>query len=101
MSKLTEDPRIDPRIKALFGALELPAQERANTREEMIATANSDEALARREALKTFLDAADSEEIAPSTGLTVTTHQVTSQPDGNSINIQFIRPQSTDALPCV
>ena len=48
-----------------------------------------------------FLDAADSEEVAPSAGLVVTEHVVTSQPDGNDINIRFIRPERRELLPCV
>ena len=42
--------------------------------------------------MKTFLDAMDTELIAPSTGLSVHTERFTSGPDGNSVNIQFIRP---------
>lgn len=101
MSKLTEDPRIDPRLKALFGALELPARRPANSREELLAAANTDEAIAAREGLRSFLAAADTEEIAPSTGLTITTHAVSSEPDGNRINIQFIAPNTGEPLPCV
>ena len=101
MSKISDDPRIDPRIKALFGAFDTPEPEPASSREELLATANSPEAVAAREALRMFLDAADSEEIAPSAGLTITTHSLAAQPDGNMINIQFIRPESEAPLPCV
>ncbi|MEE8397623.1 MAG: alpha/beta hydrolase [Desulfobacterales bacterium] len=101
MSKLTEDPRIDPRIKALFGALELPDAENTSSREELLAQANSAEAIAAREGLKMFLDASDTEEIAPSTGLSISTKTVTSEPDGNTINIQFIRSEGQEIQPCV
>ncbi len=101
MSKITDDPRIDPRIKALFGALEFPAPEDVSSREELLAAASSPEAVALREGLRSFLDAADTEELAPSTGLTVTTLTLASEPDGNTINIQFIRPRSSEPLPCV
>ena len=46
MSKITEDPRIDPRIKATFGAFDMPAQENATSREELVAQANSEKAIA-------------------------------------------------------
>ncbi len=101
MNKLTEDPRIDPRIKALFGAFDMPAAENASSREELLARANSEEAIAFREGLKMFLDTCDTEEIAPSTGLSISTKELKSEPDGNTINIQFIRPDAQDVLPCV
>jgi acetyl esterase/lipase len=101
MSKIADDPRIDPRIRALFGALEIPVPRNASSREELLAAASSPEAIAASEALRTFLDAADTEDFAPSKDLTVTTLTLASEPDGNTINIQFIRPQSKGPLPCV
>jgi acetyl esterase/lipase len=101
LSKITDDPRIDPRIKAQFGAFDLPEVQVAKSREEVLATASSSQAVAAREVLQIFLDSADNEEVAPSTGLTVTTHSIASQPDGNTINLQFIRPESAELLPCV
>jgi acetyl esterase len=100
-SKLAEDPRIDPRIKAMFGAFPSGSQGDAESREQMLAEANSPAALAASEGMKAMLEAADTEEIAPSKGLTIRTKRFTSQPDGNTINIQFIRPDNTDVLPCV
>lgn len=41
------------------------------------------------------------EELAPSTGLAMTTHEIVSSPDGNTIKVRLIRPDTTDALPCV
>ena len=101
MSKLSEDPRIDPRIKAIFGALDAVGSPDAASREEVIARANSPEAQAATEGLMAFLAMCDTEEIAPSDGLTVTTETFTSSPDGNTVNIQLIRPESDDPLPCV
>ena len=40
-------------------------------------------------------------EAPPSAGLTVTTEQCTSDPDGNTINLAVIRPDSDTPLPCV
>ena len=102
MSKLSEDPRIDPRIKALFGAMpELGAQGNAESREELLEEANSPEARAAAAGLEQMLALADNEEVAPSTGLTTETKEFTSSPDGNTIKVQFIRPASDDVLPCV
>ena len=45
-SKLADDPRIDPRIKAMFGAFPSGAPRRAANRDELVAAANTPEALA-------------------------------------------------------
>ncbi len=92
MSKLSEDPRIDPRLKALFGAFDLPPQADAASREEVLAQANSAQGQAMRQMLTAFMAPCDTEEIAPSGGLTVTTETFTSSPDGNEVNIQLIMP---------
>lgn len=100
-NKLTQDPRIDPRIKAIFGELELGSGQDVENREQLLATANTEEAVQQREMLKAFLDMSDNEDVAPSSGLSIRTETVTSQPDGNSINIQYIRPDSDAVLPCI
>ncbi|MDE2893718.1 MAG: alpha/beta hydrolase [Chloroflexota bacterium] len=101
MSKLSEDPRIDPRLKALFGELDLPASPNFASREEVLAEANSEEAVAMRAGLADFLAMSDTEEIAPSDGLTITTETFVSSPDGNTINVQMIVPDSDEPLPGV
>jgi len=100
-SKLAEDPRIDPRIKAMFGAMEVMASGDVASREELLAQEHSDEGNARAAQLKAMLDALDNEHVAPSAGLAVTEHRVVSAPDGNTINIRFIRPDTAETLPCV
>jgi acetyl esterase/lipase len=101
MSKLANDPRIDPRIKAVMGMMPTESQRDAKSRDEMVAEANSAEALARMEQMKGFFAMLDSEAIAPSTGLSITRHEFASAPDGNTIQVQFIRPESAGPLPCV
>lgn len=98
---MNDDPRIDPRIKALMGGLALPQSADAVSREDMLARANSPKSLAMAKALTEFMELCDTEEIAPSTGLDVSTLDFTSEPDGNTIRVQFIRPQSAEPLPCV
>jgi acetyl esterase len=99
--KITEDPRIDPRIKVLFGAMELPPQVDVESREQMIAAANSEEALAASAGLNAFMEMCDNESVAPAAGLVITNHEFTSAPDGNTIQIQYIRPDNDQTLPCV
>ena len=43
----------------------------------------------------------DNEKIAPSKGLRITTETFRSEPDGNTIKVQFIRPDTAERLPCV
>jgi acetyl esterase len=101
-SRITEDPRIDPRIKAIFGLFDMPAAVGdALNREQILDEANTEEARALRSLVTSFLAMSDTEEVAPSKGLTVTEHTVVSAPDGNEINIRFIRPDSDDVVPCV
>ena len=101
-NKIADDTRFDPRIKAMFGAADMAfGVGDAGSREPMLKEANSEEAIAQREAFSAFGEMCDTEEMAPSKGLTVTEHNLVSQPDGNTINIRFIRPDSRDVVPCV
>ena len=100
-SKIQDDPRIDPRIKATLGVMLTLSEAGAETREQLLAEVNSEQAQAAREGMMGFMESCDSEEIAPSKGLTIKTHQFVSAPDGNTIKIQFIRPDTNETLPCV
>ena len=100
-SKLALDPRVDPRIKAVFATFELPRPTNVASREEILAEEATKSATARAEGIRAFLDAMDTELTAPSTGLSLRTERFTSSPDGNSVNIQFIRPTDGKILPCV
>jgi acetyl esterase len=101
-SKLVADPRIDPRIKAVMGAFpDMPPATDATDRAQMVAEVNTPEAKARQAAQSAMLAAMDNEQVAPSAGLTIRTERFTSQPDGNEIAIQFIRPAGDEVLPCV
>ncbi len=102
MSKLSEDPRIDPRLKKLFGKMPAIGGRDLSSREEVLERNGSEKALAGRAVMAAFAERADTEEIAPSAGLTVTTETFVSQPDGNSIKVQFVRPDfAGDRPPCV
>jgi acetyl esterase/lipase len=95
------DPRIDPRIKALLAAMPDLAATDVADRDELIAEANAPEALAGAEVFRGFMDLCDTEEVAPSAGLRVHTEQFVSSPDGNTVNIQVIRPDTDETVACV
>jgi len=101
MSKIANDPRIDPRIKALFGAMPSEPIPDAMSREAMLAEVATPEAQARSAALTQMLEGFDSEEVAPKAGLTVRTETFVSEPDGNEVKIQFVRPDGDAVLACV
>lgn len=101
-SKLASDPRIDPRIKAVFGVMpEMPPQGDAASREALLAEENSEEGKARAAAQTAMLDMVDNEAVAPSAGLTVRVETFRSEPDGNTVKIRVIRPDTSEKLPCV
>jgi acetyl esterase/lipase len=95
------DRRLDPRIKALL--LMLPQLEVSDvpSREVLLAETNAAGSAEAAEAFKAFMDLCDTEEAAPSAGLRVSTEKITSAPDGNSINLQVIRPDNDEIVPCV
>ena len=96
-----DDPRIDPRIKALMGSMSMPPGSNVNSREEMLEQANSPQALEMAEGLRGFMELCDTPEIAPSAGLELSTLEFNSVPDDNKILIHFIRPKSKEHVPCV
>lgn len=101
-SKLSDDPRIDPRIKAVFGAMgDLMLAGDARSRDEMLAYEASEAGMAAAAGMKAMFDMVDNEQVAPSAGLAIRTEQFRSEPDGNTINIQFMRPDTDETLPCV
>ncbi len=101
-NKIASDPRIDPRIKAIMGAMESgPELHDVPNRQTLLDAANTPEAIAQREALSGMLKICDSEELAPSSGLDISHHTIVSQPDNNEIKLQLIRPKGTQQVPCV
>jgi acetyl esterase len=101
-SRLDLDPRIDPRIKAFFAGIDLgTGKPNVSSREELLAQENTPEAVAAQDHANALFNAMDSEEVAPSAGLSVRTEMFTAQPDENTVRIQYIRPDTTDEVPCV
>lgn len=101
-NRIMQDSRIDPRIKAVFGAVDLPSRlDDVADRDVLLKEASSEEAIAVRAMLQGFMDMVDTEEVAPSTDLEITQHRITSQPDGNEINLRLIRPVGHENPACV
>ncbi|MBS0473141.1 MAG: alpha/beta hydrolase [Proteobacteria bacterium] len=102
VSKIASDPRIDPRIKAVFAMMpEMPPQKDVANRAEILAEENTEEARAAAAQITAALSMMDNEDVAPSKGLTIRTETFRSEPDGNAVKIQFIRPEGDERVPCV
>ncbi len=96
-----QDPRIDPRIKALLSLIPNETPRNVASRDELLALANTPEAHAQQAASKMMMDLCDDENVAPSVGLRFSTFEVTSQPDGNTILLQLVRPDHDHEVACV
>lgn len=95
------DIRLDPRIKAILAGLKLESEGDVESREALLAEANSEAALREAEEFRVVMDLCDTEEAAPSAGLRIHSEKVVSHPDGNTINLQVIRPDNDETLACV
>src|SRR5215472_7957288 len=84
--------RLDPRLKAILASIPAEPAGDVDSREVLLAEANSEAARQEAEQFRSFMELSDSEDAAPSAGLRVHTEKVVSAPDGNSINLQVIRP---------
>jgi acetyl esterase/lipase len=101
MATLKDDPRIDPRIKQMMGMMPPLQLDDVADRQQLLAEANHPKAIERAKKMEAMFELVDNEQVAPSKGLRIATHEFTSQPDGNTIKVQFIRPDTEEVLPCV
>lgn len=101
MASIQDDPRLDPRVKVALVAIPTAPEPDVESRESMLAEASTPEAVELRAMMDAALDQIDDETIAPSAGLDISTIEIESQPDGNTIRLQLIRPESDEPLPCV
>lgn len=99
--EIQQDRRLDPRVKRFLKAVPVPAPHRADSRDEMVAAANTPQALALRDMVSAAMEKNDVEEIAPSAGLRWETLEFTSTPDDNTVPLNFIRPDDDRPVPCV
>lgn len=102
MSRISTDPRIDPRLKAAFGAMpDAPALGDVSSREVMLAETQTEAARQAYAAQTAMFGMMDTEEVASSKGLSITTEEFVSSPDGNLVKVLFIRPDSQEVVPCI
>ena len=98
---IAADTRLDPRIRRILAFLPDEPPRDVASREELLAEAATPEAAAIRQGMEQFFQLCDTEEVAPSLGLTTTTQEFTSQPDRNTIKLQVIWPETDEPRPCV
>jgi acetyl esterase len=98
---MSNDVRLDPRLKALLGAVPVFPGTNAANREELLAEALLPESAARADMYRSLMEMCDTEAVAPTKGLRLSRHTAISQPDGNTINLHVIRPDTDDVVPCV
>jgi acetyl esterase len=101
MATIDDDPRIDPRIKAVLGAMPALSEPDVSSRDELLAEMATPEAVAAMAGVDAMFELFDNEELAPSTGLDSSSVEVVSHPDGNTINLFVTRPEGATPLPCV
>ena len=95
------DIRLDPRLKLILASIPAEPAGDVDSREALLAEVNSEAARQEAEQFRSFMELCDSEDAAPSAGLRVHTEKVVSAPDGNSINLQVIRPDDDEVVGCV
>lgn len=101
MPDAANDRRLDPRVRAFLQTFPSRPLPDVADREELMAQTNTEEAKAAMAMLKAGLDMMDNEAVAPSTGLETSDLTFTSSPDGNTVNLQFIKPAGGTDLPCI
>ncbi|MGB0112484.1 MAG: alpha/beta hydrolase [Ilumatobacteraceae bacterium] len=101
MPDIENDARLDPRVKAALRNVPVNSASDIDSRELLVEISNTPKALELAAKMEELYSHFDSEEIAPTAGLTISTREFTSSPDGNTIKVQFIRPESDAPLPCV
>lgn len=92
------DPRLDPRVKWLLTVLPPAEPAHFESREQILAwaaTPAAERIWAETEAASALCD---TEEVAPSAGLRQWTEDIDSEPDGNTIKLQVVRPDSDEVV---
>jgi acetyl esterase/lipase len=98
---IANDPRLDPRVKWALRNVPVTSLSDIDSRERLVEISNSPKAIALREKTEALYDSLDTEDVASSEGLSITTHDVVSEPDGNTIKIRLVRPDGDEPIPCV
>ncbi len=95
------DGRLDPRLRAVLALVPVTELGDVADRAQLLAEATGPEAIAAALAAEEMMAFLDSEEVAPSKGLTFRDVEVESAPDGNTIALRLIRPDGDEPLACV
>jgi acetyl esterase len=95
------DERLDPRLKAFLSLFPEEHGQDVKGRDEIIAQLATPEAKQVLEMTVAVTESWGSEELAPSSGLRFETLDVVSQPDGNTIKLQIVRPDNDETVACV
>jgi acetyl esterase/lipase len=101
MPDLENDPRLDPRVKWALRNVPVTNLSDVDSRETLIEINQHPKAVALREKTTALYDSLDTEEAAPSEGLSITVHEFVSSPDGNTIKVRYVRPDNADVVPCL
>jgi len=97
----TKDPRVDPRIRAILPRWPQDSATNVASRDELLAEANSPQGRRNAALEADFMNVADSEDVAPSRGLSLTAQTISVAPEGNRLIVRIIRPDGNQVLPCV
>ena len=95
------DPRLDPRVRAILKMVPSGPSPTYASREATIEAARSPEALANAQTARDLMELCDTEEVVTSAGLELWAEKIESQPDGNTIHLQIVRPAGNAVVPCV
>ena len=104
MGKISEDKRIDKRLKGMFMA-EMDAvdimQSDLSTRELIIEAQQGEKAKIGQSLMEMVFNSTHFKETVPEEDLITTTEEFISHPDGNTVKIQYIRPDNDEIVPGV
>ena len=100
MVDLQHDVRLDPRVKRALRNVPVTQATDIDSRERLVEISNSPKALEARDLTERLYAGLDGDDV-PSAGITLTTHEFVSDPDGNTVKIQYVRPDTDAVLPCV
>jgi len=100
VTPIADDPRIDPRLKAVLAFLPTPSPGDVADRDALLASMATPEAVTAREQTATLLEVLDDGSV-PTAGLEVSRREIVSDPDGNPVHLAVIRPEGEGPLPCV
>lgn len=95
------DHRLDPRVKRALRHVPSRPLNDIDSRERLVEISNSESALAMAAKLESLYAHFDTAEVAPFDGLRIETREFVSSPDGNTVKVQFIRPDNDDVVPGV